>query len=71
MSESGTNDGRHMRLTGQQRTIIRATVAETFGAGADVWLFGSRVDDNKRGGDIDLLKLKQIKLTSMPSRGLK
>ncbi len=44
-----------MRLTDQQRTIIRATVAETFGVGTDVWLFGSRVDDNKRGGDIDLL----------------
>jgi predicted nucleotidyltransferase len=44
-----------MRLTDQQRAIIRATVVETFGAGADVWLFGSRVDDNKRGGDIDLL----------------
>lgn len=43
-----------MRLTEQQRAIIRATVAETFGAGADVWLFGSRVDDSKRGG-IDLL----------------
>ena len=44
-----------MRLTNQQRTIIRETVTETFGAGANVWLFGSRVDDNKRGGDIDLL----------------
>ena len=44
-----------MRLTEQQRTIIRATVAETFGADAGVWLFGSRVDDNQRGGDIDLL----------------
>lgn len=44
-----------MRLTDQQRTIIRATVVETFGSGADVWLFGSRVDDSKRGGDIDLL----------------
>ncbi len=44
-----------MRLTDQQRTIIRGTVAETFGVGAHVWLFGSRVDDNKRGGDIDLL----------------
>ena len=44
-----------MRLTDQQRAIIRATVAETFGARADVWLFGSRVDDSKRGGDIDLL----------------
>lgn len=44
-----------MRLTDQQRVIIRATVAETFGAGAEVWLFGSRADDSKRGGDIDLL----------------
>jgi predicted nucleotidyltransferase len=44
-----------MRLTDQQRAIIRSTVADTFGAGTEVWLFGSRVDDNKRGGDIDLL----------------
>ena len=44
-----------MRLTDQQRTGIRATVADIFGAGTEVWLFGSRVDDNKRGGDIDLL----------------
>jgi len=39
-----------MRLTEQQRAIIRATVAETFGAGANVWLFGSRVDDKSAGG---------------------
>lgn len=44
-----------MRLTLQQQTAIRTTVAETFGEGANIWLFGSRVDDNKRGGDIDLL----------------
>ncbi len=44
-----------MRLTDQQRTIIRSTVAETFGAVVGVWLFGSRVDDSKHGGDIDLL----------------
>jgi len=42
--------GGTMRLTEQQRTIIRATVAETFGAEAEVWLFGSRVDDNKARG---------------------
>ena len=44
-----------MRLTDQQRSMIRTTVTEIFGAAANVWLFGSRVDDNKRGGDIDLL----------------
>ena len=44
-----------MRLTDQQHATIRAIVTETFGAGAGVWLFGSRVDDSRRGGDIDLL----------------
>jgi len=44
-----------MRLTPQQQSAIRATATETFGEEANVWLFGSRVDDNKRGGDIDLL----------------
>ena len=44
-----------MRLTDHQRSTIRTAVAETFGAKATVWLFGSRVDDDKRGGDIDLL----------------
>jgi len=36
-------------------STIRTAVAETFGEDANIWLFGSRVDDNKRGGDIDLL----------------
>lgn len=44
-----------MRLTRDQIAEIRRAVAETFGAEARVWLFGSRVDNNKRGGDIDLL----------------
>lgn len=44
-----------MRLTPQQIAFIRRSTLEAFGTGAQVWLFGSRVDDNKRGGDIDLL----------------
>ncbi len=44
-----------MRLTPQQLSAIRTTATETFGEEANIWLFGSRVDDNKRGGDIDLL----------------
>lgn len=43
-----------MRLTNLQQTIIRHTARQVFGAGVFVWLFGSRVDDTARGGDIDL-----------------
>lgn len=44
-----------MRLTPEQVTAIRQTAAEVFGDDVGVWLFGSRVDDSKRGGDVDLL----------------
>ena len=43
-----------MRLTQQQRRIIRQCVA-TCDPSAKVLLFGSRLDDHRRGGDIDLL----------------
>jgi predicted nucleotidyltransferase len=44
-----------MRLTDHQRTTIHHTAEEMFGAAARVYLFGSRIDDAQRGGDIDLL----------------
>ncbi|WP_124950162.1 nucleotidyltransferase domain-containing protein [Sulfuriferula thiophila] len=44
-----------MRLTQEQQTVIRTASLETFGEGVGVWLFGSRVDDDQRGGDIDIL----------------
>jgi predicted nucleotidyltransferase len=43
-----------MRLTTQQVTAIKQITAECFGDGALVYLFGSRLDDKHRGGDIDL-----------------
>ena len=43
-----------MRLTEEQTGIIRRTVREVLGDDARVWLFGSRMDDDKRGGDVDL-----------------
>lgn len=43
-----------MRLTNEQRRIIREEVANAFGPEAHVRLFGSRLDDTKRGGDLDL-----------------
>lgn len=44
-----------MRLTERQIRIIKEEVLRLFGSAAQVWVFGSRVDDSARGGDIDLL----------------
>jgi uncharacterized protein len=44
-----------MRLTPAQIQAIQETARDVLGASARVTLFGSRVDDKKKGGDIDLL----------------
>ena len=44
-----------MRLTDEQQRIIKTLAQEVVGADARVLLFGSRVSDDQRGGDIDLL----------------
>ncbi len=43
-----------MRLDDWEVAVIRTCLKESFGESAKVYLFGSRVDDAKRGGDIDL-----------------
>lgn len=43
-----------MRLTPTQHQCILQATHQNFGADANVWLFGSRVDDARRGGDVDL-----------------
>ena len=48
-----------MRLSSHYITIIKQYFKEFFDEG-DIYLFGSRVDDKKKGGDIDLyLVLKE------------
>ncbi|MEA1958893.1 MAG: nucleotidyltransferase domain-containing protein [Chloroflexota bacterium] len=43
-----------MRLTDTQRQTIQNIVTDELGPGVSVKLFGSRLDDAARGGDIDL-----------------
>jgi predicted nucleotidyltransferase len=44
-----------MRITPEQIRVIRQGVAELAGEEASVWLFGSRLRDDARGGDVDLM----------------
>ena len=44
-----------MRLSTEQRLALKAPFAEALGADCEVLLFGSRTDDDQRGGDVDLL----------------
>lgn len=44
-----------MRLTPDERAAIAAASREAFPPRTRVLLFGSRLDDARRGGDIDLL----------------
>jgi len=51
-----------MRLNDKIREIIKAEVANQIGPDAVVRLFGSRVNDSQRGGDIDLLVESKLPL---------
>jgi uncharacterized protein len=43
-----------IRLEANEIDSIKRNAHERIGSGAKVWLFGSRVDTGKKGGDMDL-----------------
>lgn len=43
-----------MRLTALQIQTICESAEKNFGKDTHIWLFGSRVNDEEKGGDIDL-----------------
>jgi predicted nucleotidyltransferase len=50
-----------MRISSEQAQLIRTQTKKLLPQ-AEVYLFGSRADDTKRGGDIDILILADRKL---------
>jgi len=52
-----------MRLSAEHALLIRAQALELAGAQARVRLYGSRLHDHLRGGDVDLL----LELPSLPA----
>ena len=47
-----------MRITEHEKKVIIDAV-KSIDPNAKVWLFGSRVDDSKKGGDIDIAILSE------------
>ena len=44
-----------MRISKQDALLIKNSILEQAYAAVKAWLFGSRVNDKEKGGDIDLL----------------
>ena len=49
-----------MRLSDKEIAIIKTTINDIFGE-ATIYLFGSRLEKNKKGGDIDLFVIAKDK----------
>ena len=50
-----------MRLKQKEIEIIKSTLIEFFGE-CRIKIFGSRLDENKRGGDIDIFIIPSVKI---------
>jgi len=49
----------NIRLSDEEISTLKSSL-KTLSADAELYLFGSRVDENKRGGDIDLLIVSSV-----------
>ncbi|MBW8073009.1 MAG: nucleotidyltransferase domain-containing protein [Ferrovum sp.] len=60
-----------MRLNTNQIAFIRKTVASILGTSARIYVFGSRLQDDARGGDLDLLLESETKLSFLQRARIK
>jgi len=60
-----------MRLTRAQREIVLSSVRELAGKATQVRVFGSRLDDSCRGGDLDLLLISEVPIPLLTRAELK
>lgn len=60
-----------MRLTQEQTQRIIQTVSRLTGEGAEVYLFGSRLNDKAKGGDVDLFIETNTPLTRIQRAQIK
>jgi predicted nucleotidyltransferase len=54
-----------MRVSDKNVAIFKNTIHSVFPGETKVFLFGSRVDDNKRGGDIDLMVVSDLRSNAL------
>jgi predicted nucleotidyltransferase len=60
----GQRKEKYMRILLEEQTAIISTITR-FDKDSEIYLFGSRLDDTKRGGDIDVLVKSDIICRSM------
>ena len=59
-----------MRVNKQHTEFIKQSIIQYL-PDAKVYLFGSRVHDDQKGGDIDILVIGEKELTGQDKRGIK
>ncbi len=60
-----------MRITAEQKAVVRETVAAMTDPSVRIYVFGSRLNDHARGGDLDLLLESKTRLTLLQRARLK
>ncbi|WP_297484161.1 nucleotidyltransferase domain-containing protein [Ferrovum sp.] len=60
-----------MRLDANQIALIRETVTSMLGTSTRIYVFGSRLQDDARGGDLDLLLESENRLSFLQRARIK